>query len=281
MAFASDSTGLTQIYVINTDGTRRKQVTDLSEGACQPSWSPDGKRLVFISPCTYNTDYYPGSAMYIINVDGTGLLPLPTVTGGDYDPAWSPDGNWIAFTSLRNSGRPQIYLQNLVDNSVLSLSEKFATDFQPAWSSDGKKLVFISTRRGSPQVWMMDIDGKNQFQFSQSPNYIYSRPSWSPDRTHVVFTQLLVSGGIPRVSIAPVESESYTEFRVGPDSMPMRDAVYSPDGFWLVFEAWQAGKSHDLYLITSNGAGLTQLTEDPRTDFDVAWNPASPSPEQP
>jgi len=141
LAFASNLEGLPQIYVINSDGAERRKVTNLPEGACQPDWSPDGQRLVFISPCTNNTDYYPGAAMYIINEDGKGLLPLPTLSGGDYDPKWSPDGNYIVFTSLRNSRRPQLYVLNLEDNSVRALSEKYDTDYQASWSPAGQQVV--------------------------------------------------------------------------------------------------------------------------------------------
>jgi serine/threonine protein kinase len=152
IAFASKASGTYQIYAANSDGTGRRQITTLPEGACQPDWSPDGKRLVFVSPCDSNTDYYPGSAMYIINEDGKGLLPLPTLAGGDYDPKWSPDGTKIAFTSLRNSGRPQLYVLNLEDNVVTPISEKFLTDFQPAWSPDGRQIVFVSTRKQGQQI---------------------------------------------------------------------------------------------------------------------------------
>jgi hypothetical protein len=51
VAFASTRAGLPQIFLANVDGTGVKQLTTMTDGACQPSWSPDGQRLVFTSPC--------------------------------------------------------------------------------------------------------------------------------------------------------------------------------------------------------------------------------------
>jgi len=275
IAFASRSEGVSQIYVISSDGSERRQLTKLPEGACQPDWSPDGTRLVFISPCDMNTDYYPGSAMYVVNADGTGLLPLATLSGGDYDPQWSPDGKQIAFTSLRNSGRPQVYILTLENNLVVPLSNQYDTDFQPYWSPDGKKLLYLTTRRGSTQVWIMDVDGKNQVQFSRNVNLTNSRPNWSPDGKTIMFTQNVSSGnGIPRVVLSPYEQEKYAEYRL--NDRPMRDASYSPDGYWIAFEGWEVGGSHDIYIMTISGAGLAQLTNDILPDFDPSWRPMGP-----
>jgi len=146
IAYVSDKTGTNQVYVINSDGSGERQVTNIVEGACQPDWSPDAKRIIFVSPCGTNSDYYPGAALFIVNVDGTGLLPLPTLVGGDYDPKWAPDGEHIVFTSLRNSFRPQIYIMDLPDNAVTPLSDKYSFDFQPSWSTDGKQIIFVTTR---------------------------------------------------------------------------------------------------------------------------------------
>jgi Tol biopolymer transport system component/serine/threonine protein kinase len=273
IAFASKASGNFQIYVINSDGTGRRQITNLPEGACQPDWSPDGKRLVFISPCETINDYYPGSAMYIINEDGKGLLPLPTLVGGDYDPKWSPDGNKIVFTSLRNGGRPQLFVHNLEDNSVTPISEKFLTDFQASWSPDGKQLVFISTRKQGQQVWVMDADGKNPQQLTRKNNGILNyRPSYSPDGKNIIFTQYVSEGSVPRVLIAPINFETYSDYRVS--DLPMRDAVYSPDGYWIAFEGWLVGGSHNIYIMSATGAGLTPVTDDSALDFDPAWRPA-------
>jgi Tol biopolymer transport system component len=273
VAFASTLEGLPQIYVIDSDGKGRRKITNLPEGACQPDWSPDGQRLVFISPCTNNNDYYPRAAMYIINQDGKGLLPLPTLSGGDYDPKWSPDGKYILFTSLRNSLRPQLYVLNLEDNSVRSLSEKYLTDFQGSWSPDGKEVIFISTRRTTQEIWIVGADGSDARQFQVNNSFISSHPAFSPDGKNIIYTQYIAEGSIPRVNISPAVSEQPTEFRVSVSDMPMRDAVYSPDSYWLAFEGWQIGGSHNIYIIAANGAGLTALTDDAMMDFDPDWRP--------
>jgi eukaryotic-like serine/threonine-protein kinase len=273
IAFVSNLSGTYQVYTIKLDGTGRRQITDIPEGACQPDWSPDGERLVFVSPCDSINDYYPGSAMYIVNVDGQGLLPLPTMPGGDYDPKWSPDGTRLAFTSLRNSGRPQLYIMNLDDYAVAPISEKFLTDFQPSWSPDGEQIVFISTRKLGQHVWVMDADGKNPQQLTRKNNTTLNfRPSWSPDEKNIIFTQYVSEGSVPRVIIAPVNFEDYTEYRVS--NLPMRDAVYSPDGYWIAFEGWSAGGSHNISIMSATGAGLTAVTDDQSFDFDPVWRPA-------
>lgn len=272
LAFASNLEGLPQIFVINSDGTERRKVTSLPEGACQPDWSPDGRRLVFISPCTNNTDYYPGAAMYIINEDGKGLLPLPTLSGGDYDPKWSPDGNYIVFTSLRNSRRPQLYVLNLEDNSVRALSEKYDTDYQASWAPDGKQIVYVSTRRTTQQVWVENFDGTDKRLFTPTNGFINSRPTFSPDGKSILYTQYIAEGSIPRVNIASFNFEEFSEYRV--HDMPMRDAVYSPDGYWLAFEGWQIGGSHNIFIMASTGAGVTAITDDAVLDFDPVWRPA-------
>ena len=150
-AFASDRSGIPQIYISDVSGDEPLPVTNLPDGACQPSWSPDGARLVFVSPCHVSPEGRPldisegptaDTALYTINADGSNLVALPTVPGGDSEPAWSPDGKRIVFTSLRD-GRPLIYVLDLMDQSVKRLTEPsadFAAARQPAWSPFGNQI---------------------------------------------------------------------------------------------------------------------------------------------
>ncbi|MGB9799851.1 MAG: protein kinase domain-containing protein, partial [Thermanaerothrix sp.] len=101
IAFASNRTGIMQIWLMNADGTNQRPITSLPDGACQPAWSPDGQRLAFISPCREKRNLYEGTKIYILDLADGGTpepLPLPPSPAADFDPAWSPDGRRIAFT---------------------------------------------------------------------------------------------------------------------------------------------------------------------------------------
>jgi serine/threonine protein kinase/Tol biopolymer transport system component len=280
IAFASDRSGIPQIWLINVDGSDLFQVTNAQQGACQPDWSPDGSQIVFISPCTENQEKYRGSSLFIINADGSGgMIPLPTQGGSDYDPSWSPDGNSIAFTSLRNGDRPQIFVLNLLDSTVIQLSESGTNqDFQPDWSPDGSALVFVTTRRGPYQIWSMAADGNDAQRFTASGNRKNTYPAFSADGQVVTFTQTDGADSVPVLKGARYPFNGENEFKIYPfpGLLPMREAEYSPDGFWLVFESWPEGSNHDIYVMTANGAERTQITKDPAFDFDPSWRPISP-----
>ena len=273
IAFASERTGLPQIWLMNADGSGQYQITDLPDGACQPSWSPDGEFLVFISPCAGNQEIYPSASLFIIAADGSGLMPLPTLPGGDFDPSWSPDGTQIAFTSLRDYNRAQVYVINLEDNEVISISDNKVNDSQPVWSPEGRQIAFVTTRKGPYQIWIMNRNGSDQTLFTRSGSFRNTHPNWSPDNQVVLYTQSEELGGFPSLTVARITDETFSESQVGPDIVPRREGVYSPDGFWIAFESWPDGFNHDIFVMTTNGLQLQQLTSDPAYDFDPAWRP--------
>jgi Tol biopolymer transport system component len=273
IAFASKIGDIPQIFIINIDGSGRRQVTNVRDGACQPDWSPDGTRLVFISPCDGNQEIYAGAALFLINVDGTGLAQLPSVFGGDFDPSWSPDGTKIAFSSIRSNGRLEIYVLNLEDQSVTLLSQKFNRDYQPDWSPDGKEILFVSERDGVPQIWVMSADGSNQRRVTQSSGRINRHPDWSPDQKRIIFTQLLTYRAIPQLVITEYGITPYQEYRMIRDQSPMKEGRFSPDGYWVAYEGWPAGAEHDIYVMTINGSERRPLYSDVALDFDPAWRP--------
>lgn len=290
IAFASSRTGIPQIYLMNSDGTNIRPITNEQDGACQPDWSPDGQRLVFVSPCRDRQDSYSGSSLFIINSDGSGKTPLPTTIGGDFEPAWSPDGRRIAFTSLRDDYF-EIYIINLENNQVERMTDarrisgsSYAR--QPAWNPFGTQIVYILRRVGVTQVWLsrgQPITVQNQNEHEQltttdnTVNVFF--PSWSPDGEIVVFNQTNFDASAPFALMRLRYEDRLTRTAVRVDlPPPVVDVSFSPDGFWIVYESKpDEAARHDIYIATVSGAGLKRLTTDPGSDFDPVWRPLSRS----
>jgi len=274
LAFASNRDGLPQVYIMNIDGTGVLKVTDLSDGACQPSWSPDGKQLAFTSPCRANRNLYAGSSVWIINVDGSGLRALASAPGGDFDPSWSPIGDKVALTSLED-GRPQIYVMNVDGTGRTNLSNNRASDSDPSWSPSGSQIIFTSIRNKVAEVWIVPAGGGDAARFSRSGEREDSQPSWSPDGKYVAFDQVV--GGVSRLVAMQYKEGDSPESRICPEGplsvQPMAEPAWSPDGQWLAFETWPTGVDHEIALVTSSCANYTELTSHTGLNFDAAWRP--------
>jgi serine/threonine protein kinase len=272
-AFSSDRSGIPQIFVSSLNVEDPQQITNLTGGACQPDWSPDGQQLIFISPCDKNTDTYPDARMYTIKLDGSDLTELPTVAGGDFDPAWSPDGTRIAFTSLRD-GFTQIYTFNLDDNSVSRLTQTEASSpaRQPAWNSTATEIAYSQKKDEAWEIWLMTDLGKEPSRLVlSSPDHWDMLPDWSPDGNTVLFTQSRKLSATGWLMTFPRDGSTNWAVSV-PNGEYAWAADYSLDGNRLIFENTD-GLNSDIFMLDL-ATGLRQpLTTNPARDFDPVWRP--------
>lgn len=278
IVFASTRSGIPQLYLVNADGTDLTQLTIMEKGACQPSWSPDGSQLVFISPCVGRADLfetiYNESSLYVVNADGTGLKQLTPAPGSDFEPAWSPDGERIAFTSVRDGFR-QIYAIDVDSQEITLLTNTTGAieSSQPSWSPDGTKIAYTVKRVGTYQVWSMNEDGQESVQLAHSGQELWDYlPSWSPDGRTVFFNQRRIGAFRPWLMQVDYEDLDQEARRIN-FVTPIEDVSFSPDGYWLAFEGMDGEGNRDIYFITVAGSGRTRLTNDPKIDFDPAWRP--------
>ena len=125
IAFTSFRDHITQIYVMNADGSGQARLTDKSASESGPAWSPDGTRIAFVS----ERERLPG--IFVMNSDGSGVTKLFTWGFSATDPSWSPDGAMIAFVS-----EGDIHVMNADGSNRVNLTNSSASspDWGPAWS---------------------------------------------------------------------------------------------------------------------------------------------------
>jgi len=280
MAFVSERTGIMQIWTMDSNGENLRQITNHKDGACQPSWSPDGSQIAFIAPCLIKKDQYPNVQIYLMNADGSNIhpLPVPADPSGDYDPAWSPDGNRIAFTSLR-AGKPHVFVYSFKTKKLEEISDSRHSDKNPTWAPLGTELIAFVREQVTSQVWIAPTDGRSPVQFTRSGDVLNAWPTWSNDGSIILFSQFTYTSTIPILAGKRYDDrDNLHEFRIFPKNsmgaqLPVSKPSISPDMNWVVFESWPDGRNHDVYLMRINGADVRRLTADPDFDFSPVWRP--------
>jgi len=272
LAFASTRDGVSQIFVVNFDGSDPTRLTDLTDGACQPAWSPDGVRLAFTSPCNANKEIYAGAQIFLMDADGSDLDPLPSVPGGDFDPAWSSDGRRIAFTSLRDQ-HAQVYVIDVESKVLTNMSNNPAAEMQPSWSPTGAELLLTVERADSRDIWIMPEQGGSSRRFTRGGEDTH--PDWGSTGSLILLTRRI--DGVPRLVATTYESDGLIGNRVCPAGelagIPMAEARLSPDQQWIAVETWPSGSNHEIAVMTVNCTNFRILTSDSALDFDPAWRP--------
>jgi len=190
IAYVSFINAIPQIFLMNADGTHRKQLTAIDPWwVSDPAWSPDGARLIFAAQVG------PRYELRVMNADGTGQTTLMSSASPVSTPSWSPAGTKIAFTRGRDS-RAEIVLMEADGSGEMNVTTNTAEDSSPAWSPDGTKLAFVTDRRRGPgysEIWVMSSDGNDQKALVNHPQG--GQPAWSPDGTKIAYATLPRVGG--------------------------------------------------------------------------------------
>jgi TolB protein len=152
------------------------------------AWSPNGKKIVFSA--MYGkadwSDYKPEKwqlFLYNFKSKKTSLL-----ADGALFATFSPDGNSIAFSKFQGDGNWDIVIQDLHTGELRSVAaDPEATENGPSWSPDGSQLVFYGGKGKARELFVVNTDGTEQVQISNSsPHHSYN-PAWSPKDNQICY----------------------------------------------------------------------------------------------
>jgi Tol biopolymer transport system component len=166
LAFISNRTGTSEIYLMNADGTDQRRLTRNRASEYNPVWSPDGRSIAFTRRPREHWRY--DDDIYVLKADGTEGRNLTHNPQDDYDPVWSADGKQIFFATQRD-GEDEIYVMNADGRRLRNLTRNQAYDTSPALSPDGRQIAFVSTRGGPQEIYVMNVDGSDQRRLTHRP----------------------------------------------------------------------------------------------------------------
>src|SRR2546426_962472 len=202
--------GLSNLFVVNADGTDLRRLTNDKYADLHPAWSPDGKTIAFATdrgPATdFSTLRFGNMRIALYHLDNGSIELLRHMDQGkNIDPAWAPDGRSIAFVSDR-TGISNIYLYDLGDHNLYQLTDLFtgAEAFTPlspvlSWARQADRLAFAYYEEGEYNVYAVD----NPRSLRRQP---FQEPAVPPVTSLLAATRRdTVRSATPAGEVTPVE----------------------------------------------------------------------------
>jgi len=228
LVFVSNESGNFDLWIMDADGGRRKQLTSSIGQNMNPHVSPDGRYIVFTS----NRD----GRRNVWRMDITGNNPKRLSDGiADALPAVSIDSKWVFYCSLVD-GKPTLWKMPIDGGTPVQLTSSVAVG--PSMSPDGKYVAYIFPASADPlappnRIAIMSVEGGEPLKVFEMPSVGTIAPSvhWAPDGKSVTYTQN--ANNVSNVWTLPIEggpAKQLTDFK---DSL-MTGFAWSHDGKMLV-----------------------------------------------
>jgi TolB protein len=249
------------IWLMKPDATGLQRITRDGSRNTSPSWSPDGRRIAFVSSRN-GIDQ-----IWTMNADGSGTRRLTAPRGLDAQPAWSPDGRRIAFVRTFSETRSAIYLIGVDGTGLKALVSKTGVYQHPTWSPNGRRIAYSyarDPRRTRYGIYVVGVDGRGRHRLSRRPGADYLDPAWSPDGRRIAFSLLVSIGKTYSAHLETMAAAGGSETVVAraPANTAYFSPSWSPGGRQIAFTRLNARKGlAEISIVDANGGGLHTLTQ--------------------
>ena len=217
------------IMTSDLDGSAKRVLAKHEAFDINPTWSPDGSRLAFLSSRAGDRKIQ----IFTMVADGSDFKDVaPSVrvpSGRLVPPTWSPDGTRLAFVGLEFEGRVAVAMVVYTagaDGSALTKIGKTLT--WPGWSPDGRRVAFIGAVNEDKGLYVALPDGSDLtkvLDIEDGNPQIFEYVSWSPDGT-----KLLLFGGARNISTVNADGSHFRELLPSGLATHGAHASWSPDG---------------------------------------------------
>ena len=251
------------LYTVATGETKPVVVSPAFDA--DPSFSPDGKTIVFVSDRDGNTDIYRQ------DIDGSNIRRLTNHPAHDEFPTFSPDGTQIVFNSNREEENFDVYIMNAHGGGVRKLTNWKSDEEirQNCWSADGTEILFVSHNEGKGNIYKMNAEAFHPTQVIADPESQLTAPAYSPDGKKLLY---VAETGDKSAELHLLDLETKNDRVVLKSEVADMAPKFSPDGGSVVFHHRINGNA-EICVINLETGELRNLTNNPARDIQAAWSP--------
>ncbi|MCY3928630.1 MAG: hypothetical protein OXG81_10165 [Acidobacteria bacterium] len=255
IAFVSDreSDGSKEIFLMDYDGHAQRRITGHVSTSLSPVWARDSSGLVYLSffegrPGVYWADLVTGRK-----------TPIVAEEQPAYSPSLCPDGDTVLFARPLRTNRQnmELFVLSRRGGTPRQLTRSSRIDTNPECSPDGTRIAFTSGRSGTPQIYVMDIDGTNLDRVTYEGRY-NEGASWHPDGSRLVYSRRTERGDRHDIAVVDLVTGQDQLLTTGPGSH--ENPSFSPNGEWIAFDSRRPGGRRHIYIMSQDGRYSRRVT---------------------